>query len=437
MGRVRWEIYFSETKKMLRKGEQVTNLVRISYTKISRDRANDVLFEQLAPLARHSSLPELKSLVALFRPKRVVPNQLFPSLFGLDYACMPAMFGPYLQRGGAELIREDIRTTGLLKPDIWDNIVLEIKDVQAERVSGTGAEDLVRLWKQSQPEDVLENPDMDRSKGDDSLLGWLLTYLPSELANQLRANLAHIKARHARVVRNAPMRVELWGESPSQTADGESQDDSWLAAHFLPEAAPHPLLGLSSPTPDEVNVSSSVLVSEETVVAESTVIVPVPSGECDASAAIPPPPPALDGAVPIFSPLFESSVPPGQSAGKEVQGRAPNASLSKKRLRDPEPPGVPPKRRRASSACEEESSSSAESVLAATSLNSSSSISQKQPRQFHKPSTNIGSSPSVYISPKLKRKARHLGFKGEAEIQNLAVMREKLRSMASRPVEGR
>jgi len=415
------------------KGERVPNLVLMSYTKLVMIGPNDVLFQQLVPLARHSSLPELKSLVALFRPKRVVPNQLFPSLFGLDYACMPAMFGPYLQPGGAELMREDIRTVGILKPDLWDKLVLEIKDVQAEHVSGKGAEELVRLWKQSQSEDVLKKPDMDVFKGDDGLLGPILTHLPAELASQLRANLPEIKARYERAVRDAPMRVDMWGENSSQTADGESQDDSWLAAHFLPEAAHQPLLGLS--THDEVDVSSTILVSEGTVVAESTVSVSAPNGGSDGSAAVAPPHPALDGAVPIFSPRFESCSPPRQPAVKEDQGRAPGASLSsKKRLRDPEPPGLPLKRRKASAAYEEEFSSSAASVSTITSLKSSSSISQKRPRQPQKPSPNTSSSPSVCVSSKLERKARHLGFKGEAEIQNLAAMREKLRAMTSKPV---
>ena len=436
MGRVRWEIYFSETKKMLMKGEQVTNLVRISYTGPVTIGFTDVLFEQLVPLARHSPLPELKSLVALFRPKRVVPNQLYPSLFGLDYACMPAIFGPCLQPGGAELIREDIRTIGLLKPDLWDNLILEIKDVQEEHVSGIGAEELARCCKQPQPEDVLEKTDMVGNKGDDGPLGWLLTYLPSDLANQLRANLLQVKARYARGVRDAQIQVEPWGETPSQTADGESQDDSWLAAHFLPEVAHQPGLCLSSPIPDEVHVSRMISSSEETVVAESTVFLSIPNSESDASAVIPPPRPVLDGSDPIFCPQFESSAPARRSVVKEkhAQRCAPSATPSSpKRLRDPEPPGVSTKRRKVSSAFEEEISGSAASASVATSLQPSSSISQTQRRKFHKSSINTSSSPSVYISPKLERKARHLGFKGEAEIQNLAAMREKLRAMTSKP----
>jgi hypothetical protein len=379
---------------------------------------------QLVPLARHSSLPELKSFVALFRPKRIVPNQLIPSLLGLDYACMPAMFGPHLEPGGAELIREDIRTTGILKPDLWDSLVLEVKDVQAENVTGRGAKELVWLWEEFQPEDVLKKPDMEELKGDDSLLGRLLTYLPPELANQLRVNLPQIKARHARKIRDTATSVEAWGESSSQTFDGGSQDESWLAAHFLPEAASQPIHGLSSPASDEVNMSRAILVSEKTLVAESTVVVSAHDGKSDASAAKPPPILVLDDALPRSSPQFESSAP---SVLKEVRERAPSASLSKKRHRDPEPSDAPSKCRKVSLVREGSSSTAA--------LASLKSISQKRPKQSREPSTNTSPSPNVYVSPKLERRARYLGFKDEAEIQNLAAMREKLRVMTSKPVE--
>ena len=389
------------------------------------------------PLARHSPLPELKSLVALFRPKRVIPNQLFPALFGLDYACMPAMFGPYLQPGGAELIRKDIRRARILKPDIWDNLILEVKDVQAENVSGKGAEELVRLWKQPQPEDVLKKPDMDEFQGNGSLFGVLLTYLPSELANQLRVRLPQIQARHARLLRDAPMRVNVWGEDSSQTVDGESQDDSWLAAHFLPETAHQPTICLPGPTSDDADVSRTMLVSEGTPVAESAAIVSVTDGEFNASAAIPPPYCVLDDSLPISGPQFESSPPSRQLAVQENLGHVPSAPLSKKRLRDPEPPDVPIKRRRiAPPAREGEPSSSAASAPLAP-LKSASSVSQKHPpRQFHKPSPDTTSAPSGSVSSKFERKARHLGFNDKAEIQNLAAMRERLRAMTSKPVEG-
>jgi hypothetical protein len=328
---------------------------------------------------------------------------------------MPAMFGPCLQPGGAELIWEDIRAIGILKPDLWNDLVLEVKDVQAENVTGKSGGEPIRSWKQHLPEDVLKEPEIDTFEGEDSILGWLLTHLPSELANQLRVNLPQIKERHAKMVKDGSMQVvELCGESSSQTVDGESQDDSWLAAHFLPGAANQPILGLSSPTSDKVDGSKTILVSEEALAAEY--------------AAIPAPCPVLGDALPGSSPQFESSISSRQSHIQEGQGRAPSVSLSKKRLRDPETLCVPSKRRKASSRAEEEPS--------VASPRSSPSISQQEGGQRRKPSVNTSPSPSVYVSPKLERKARHLGFKGEAEIQNLAVMREQLIAMTPKPVEG-
>ena len=47
---------------------------------------------KLVPLSRHSPLPELMNFVTLFRPLRVVPNTLDPSLNGLDWGVMSKMF---------------------------------------------------------------------------------------------------------------------------------------------------------------------------------------------------------------------------------------------------------------------------------------------------------------------------------------------------------
>ncbi|KAI0632302.1 hypothetical protein C8Q77DRAFT_1265751 [Trametes polyzona] len=72
MGATAWELYRKETAEQLARGEQV-----------------DVL---LVPLARHSPLLELRAFVSLFKPRRVEPNTLDPTLKGLDAACLNAMF---------------------------------------------------------------------------------------------------------------------------------------------------------------------------------------------------------------------------------------------------------------------------------------------------------------------------------------------------------
>ncbi|KAL5501731.1 hypothetical protein ACEPAH_8991 [Sanghuangporus vaninii] len=83
-----WELYLVKTKTQLERGEWQSLL--------------------LVPLHRHSSLPELQNFVSLFKPKRLVPNFLEPSLRGLDWACMPNMFRPYLAEGGALRIQDEM-----------------------------------------------------------------------------------------------------------------------------------------------------------------------------------------------------------------------------------------------------------------------------------------------------------------------------------------
>ncbi|KAE9393262.1 hypothetical protein BT96DRAFT_227522 [Gymnopus androsaceus JB14] len=67
-----WLQYQATTKKQLANGDVVRSL--------------------LVPLSRHSPLPELQSFVSLFRPKRVIPNTLDPSLRNLDWAAIDRVF---------------------------------------------------------------------------------------------------------------------------------------------------------------------------------------------------------------------------------------------------------------------------------------------------------------------------------------------------------
>ncbi|KAI5986181.1 beta-lactamase-like protein, partial [Pisolithus albus] len=72
MGSTQWDSYKIEVKQHLLRGRSVDSL--------------------LVPLSRHSPLPELMNFVSLFRPHRVIPNTLHPSLDGLDWGVMGAMF---------------------------------------------------------------------------------------------------------------------------------------------------------------------------------------------------------------------------------------------------------------------------------------------------------------------------------------------------------
>ncbi|KAI9456327.1 hypothetical protein HD554DRAFT_2145601 [Boletus coccyginus] len=68
----RWEDYQANIKRRVSRGEYVDSL--------------------FVPLSRHSPLPELMNFVTLFRPLRVVPNTLDPSLNCLDWGAMSKMF---------------------------------------------------------------------------------------------------------------------------------------------------------------------------------------------------------------------------------------------------------------------------------------------------------------------------------------------------------
>jgi len=61
----------------------------------------------LCPVARHSPLPELQSLVNLFRPTNVTPNTIISNLLGADYYVMIGMFRDHLGPGGARVLEEE------------------------------------------------------------------------------------------------------------------------------------------------------------------------------------------------------------------------------------------------------------------------------------------------------------------------------------------
>ncbi|KAJ3932307.1 MAG: hypothetical protein NXY57DRAFT_1003474 [Lentinula lateritia] len=68
----KWAEYQSTTKQQLISGKVVRSL--------------------LVPLSRHSPLPELQAFVSLFRPNRIIPNTLDPSLKNLDWAGIDRVF---------------------------------------------------------------------------------------------------------------------------------------------------------------------------------------------------------------------------------------------------------------------------------------------------------------------------------------------------------
>ncbi|RXK36735.1 hypothetical protein M231_05970 [Tremella mesenterica] len=60
-----------------------------------------------SPIARHSTLPELQSLVETFQPSALSPNALIPSLKGLDMFLFPTLFGHTLEEGGIHNMNQE------------------------------------------------------------------------------------------------------------------------------------------------------------------------------------------------------------------------------------------------------------------------------------------------------------------------------------------
>jgi hypothetical protein len=58
-------------------------------------------------VARHAPLPELQSLVKLFRPTNLTPNTVIPNLVGADYYVMIGRFRDHLGPGGARSLEKE------------------------------------------------------------------------------------------------------------------------------------------------------------------------------------------------------------------------------------------------------------------------------------------------------------------------------------------
>ncbi|GJE91637.1 hypothetical protein PsYK624_077870 [Phanerochaete sordida] len=129
MGSAEWQAYVRHTEERLKRGETVHHL--------------------LVAVSRHSSLPELQSFVSLFKPKRVVPNTLDPSLCGLDWAAIPGMFSGLLssdELSFREEVRQSIadelgRQWATISPDLDDG-----EDVALANLEGDGALEVAERW---------------------------------------------------------------------------------------------------------------------------------------------------------------------------------------------------------------------------------------------------------------------------------------------------
>lgn len=97
------------------------------------------------PFSRHSPRPELRAFVSLFRPLRVVPNSLDPSLHGLDALCIPHLFAGCLSSHASH------SSTSFAGALIEGDIELgdDQDDTTLQNLVGDGADSIARAWADS------------------------------------------------------------------------------------------------------------------------------------------------------------------------------------------------------------------------------------------------------------------------------------------------
>ncbi|GLB41473.1 putative DNA repair protein [Lyophyllum shimeji] len=124
MGSQSWALYLKDTRARLSRGEEINNL--------------------LVPLSRHSPLNELRDFVALFRPRRVIPNTLEPRLHGFDWAVIDRMFADCLNleggAGTADIPHVQLDIDDFIKED------MSVEDVALTNMVGEGAVDVAERW---------------------------------------------------------------------------------------------------------------------------------------------------------------------------------------------------------------------------------------------------------------------------------------------------
>ncbi|KAK0565002.1 hypothetical protein OC861_003987 [Tilletia horrida] len=79
------------------------------------------------PFARHSPLPELQSLVELFRPRTITPNTVSKRLGGWVYFIIPRLFGSALHRQNLAQLETECRS--LLGLENWERAKVKEKEL--------------------------------------------------------------------------------------------------------------------------------------------------------------------------------------------------------------------------------------------------------------------------------------------------------------------
>ena len=170
-----------------------------------------LLPSQMVPLHRHSPLPELRDFVSLFKPKRLVPNFLHPCLMGLDWACMPLMFGRYIADDGAKRMRNEIPIYVTMEELQLEGVIEDLELSNFEGPNGT----------QSPSTDVTNWTNQPGDEGGNTRIGNLVTkmlpFLPGGLATLSRRLLMDSRKEH-----NKKSMIEIEKGQYDSSSDEES-----------------------------------------------------------------------------------------------------------------------------------------------------------------------------------------------------------------------
>jgi DNA cross-link repair 1C protein len=177
------------------------------------------------PLSRHSTLPELRSFVNLFKPRRVIPNTLDPRLRGLDWLCLDRLFEDVLSPLGA---------TDTIPPTPTDGGDLDLLLVQVDEEGDTavknvvGCSDLAHRWAdraklRNKLEIMVGYLDPERK----SFLDKLLRLRPDSPIPELHSSKMQISSPPQGQQRD-------YDRDSEDGSDGDAaEDDHWRTAHML------------------------------------------------------------------------------------------------------------------------------------------------------------------------------------------------------------
>ena len=142
MGLTRWQLYVHEMTSRIQSGGALPLSLVSVFLDHSTHLFDDGFRTQRVALSRHSSLPELKALVGLFRPKTIVPNTVYPHLEGRDWAAIPFLFKDELPPEAADRIWDAMRVNGVGEHLVTDDFAPSLLSDDVGEVTEEGDGDI-------------------------------------------------------------------------------------------------------------------------------------------------------------------------------------------------------------------------------------------------------------------------------------------------------